>query len=142
MSEEIEERSEPEGRGPNHFVRRGQDWLPDPHRYDLSLALETRGGLFVGCGCGHAGLLRTLAHVRRHLREDLVAIAGGTHLIGAGREQLAHTISRLRELRSPVLHVNHRTGPAAFVALSQAFGERVLHRPSGTTLELESLGDK
>jgi 7,8-dihydropterin-6-yl-methyl-4-(beta-D-ribofuranosyl)aminobenzene 5'-phosphate synthase len=135
-SGEIEERSEPEGRSPHHLVRRGEDWLPDPYRDDLSLVLETGAGLFVVCGCCHAGLLNTITHVRRHFGEDPVGVAGGTHLIGAGREQLAHTVARLRELHSPILHLNHCTGPAAFVALSQAFGERVFHCPAGTTLKL------
>ena len=135
-SGEIKERSEPEGRSPHHLVRRGEDWVPDPYRDDLSLILETDAGLFVVCGCCHAGLLNTLTHVKRHFGEDPVGVAGGTHLVGAGGEQLAHTVARLRELHSPMLHLNHCTGPAAFVALSQAFGERVFHFPAGTTLEL------
>ena len=135
-SGEITERNEPEGRSAHHLVRRGEDWSPDPYRDDLSLVLETDAGLFVVCGCCHAGLLNTLLHVKDHFGEDPVAVAGGTHLVGAGPEQLAHTVSRLRELHSPVLHLNHCTGPAAFVALSQAFGERVFHCPAGAMLEL------
>jgi 7,8-dihydropterin-6-yl-methyl-4-(beta-D-ribofuranosyl)aminobenzene 5'-phosphate synthase len=135
-SGEIKERCEPEGRSPNHLVRRADGWAPDPYRDDLSLVLETGAGLFVVCGCCHAGLLNTLAHVKRHFGEDPVGIAGGTHLVGAGRVQLARAITRLRESGSPMLHLNHCTGPAAFVALSQAFGERVLHCPAGTSLEL------
>jgi 7,8-dihydropterin-6-yl-methyl-4-(beta-D-ribofuranosyl)aminobenzene 5'-phosphate synthase len=135
-SGEIAERTEPEGRSTHHLVRRGEDWSPDPYRDDLSLVLETGGGLFVVCGCCHAGLLNTLRHVRRHFGEDPVGVAGGTHLIGAGREELARTVERLRELHSPVLHLNHCTGPGAFVALSHAFEERVFHCPAGTMLEL------
>ena len=135
-SGEIEERTEPEGRSARHVVRDGNAWRPDPYRDDLSLVLETGAGPFVVCGCCHAGLLNTLTHVRRHFGEDPVGVAGGTHLVGAGREQLTHTLSRLRGFGSPMLHLNHCTGPAAFVALSQAFGERVAHCPAGTTLEL------
>jgi 7,8-dihydropterin-6-yl-methyl-4-(beta-D-ribofuranosyl)aminobenzene 5'-phosphate synthase len=135
-SGEIVERGEPEGRSPHHLVRHGEQWAPDPYRDDLSLVLETADGLFVVCGCCHAGLLNTLAHVRRHFGEDPVGVAGGTHLVSADSEQLAHTVMRLREHRSPRLHLNHCTGPAAFLALGQAFGDRVSHCPAGTTLEL------
>jgi 7,8-dihydropterin-6-yl-methyl-4-(beta-D-ribofuranosyl)aminobenzene 5'-phosphate synthase len=117
-------------------VREGDGWAPDPYRDDLSLVLETGAGLFVVCGCCHAGLLNTLAHVRRHFGEDPVGVAGGTHLIGAGTEQLDRTVARLREMGSPRLHLNHCTGPDAFVALSRAFGDRVSHCPAGTTLDL------
>jgi len=139
-SGEIETRTEAEGRSPRHLVRREGEWVPDPYRDDLSLILETDEGLFVVCGCCHAGLLNTLSHVRRHFGEDPVGVAGGTHLIGAGQEQLERTVARLRELHSPALHLNHCTGPEAFVALSLAFQGRVFHCPAGTTLELEPLG--
>jgi 7,8-dihydropterin-6-yl-methyl-4-(beta-D-ribofuranosyl)aminobenzene 5'-phosphate synthase len=135
-SGEITERPEPEGRSPHHLVRRRGGWGPDPYADDLSLVLETSAGLFVVCGCCHAGLLNTLRHVSRHFGQDPVGVAGGSHLIVAGREQLARTVEGLRELHSPVLHLNHCTGPAAFVALSKAFEGRVFHCPAGTTLEL------
>ena len=135
-SGEIVERDEPEGRSPHHLVRHGEGWAPDPYRDDLSLVLETGAGLFVVCGCCHAGLVNTLAHVKRHFGEDPVGVIGGTHLVGTGPAQLAHTVDRLREFHSPVLHLNHCTGPPAFVALSRAFGERVFHCPAGTTLDL------
>jgi 7,8-dihydropterin-6-yl-methyl-4-(beta-D-ribofuranosyl)aminobenzene 5'-phosphate synthase len=135
-SGEIEVRTEPEGRSPGHLVRSGDEWVPDPYRDDLSLVLETGAGLFVVCGCCHAGLLNTLAHVRGHFGEDPLGVAGGTHLIGAGPDQRAQTVTKLREMSSPVLHLNHCTGPAAFVALSRAFEDRVFHCPAGTTVEL------
>jgi 7,8-dihydropterin-6-yl-methyl-4-(beta-D-ribofuranosyl)aminobenzene 5'-phosphate synthase len=136
-SGEIEERNEPEGRSPHHLVRCEDEWVPDPYRDDLSLVLETGGGLFVVCGCSHAGLLNILAHVRRHFGEDVVGVAGGTHLVDAGPGQLAHAAARLREMGSPALHLNHCTGPTAFVALSRAFEGRVLHCPAGTTVDLQ-----
>jgi 7,8-dihydropterin-6-yl-methyl-4-(beta-D-ribofuranosyl)aminobenzene 5'-phosphate synthase len=136
-SGEIEERNEPEGRSPHHLVRCEDEWVPDPYRDDLSLVLETGGGLFVVCGCSHAGLLNILAHVRRHFGEDVVGVAGGTHLVGAGPAHLAHAVARLREMGSPALHLNHCTGPTAFVALARAFEGRVFHCPAGTTVDLQ-----
>lgn len=62
---EIAERPHPEGRGPYHVVRQGEAWAPDPYRDDMALVLENPAGLVLVCGCCHAGLLNTLAHVRR-----------------------------------------------------------------------------
>ncbi len=42
----------------------------------------------------------------------------------------------------PVLHVNHCSGPATFVALFQVFEGQVFHGSDTTTLELESLDEK
>ena len=131
---EIAERNEPEGRSPHHVVRSGEGWAPDPYRDDLSLVLETTRGLFVLCGCCHAGLLNTLIHVRRQFGRDPVGVAGGTHLTGASEEHLDRTVARLRDMGSPKLYLNHCTGPQAFVTLSQAFDDRVTDCPAGSTI--------
>lgn len=133
---EIVNRVEPEGRSPHHYVRSENGWAADPYRDDQSLVLETAKGLLLLCGCCHAGLLNTLEQVRSSFGSYPVAVAGGTHLIGACQAQLDRTIERLREMGSPDLHLNHCTGQRAFAVLSWAFGERVEHCPAGTVLEL------
>ena len=132
---EITERPEPEGRSPGHFVRDGAGWAPDPYRDDLSLILEVSAGLVLVCGCCHAGLLNTLAHVRRVFGRDPVAVVGGTHLISADEAHLRRLVEVLRRLGPPSLYLNHCTGQAAYVALAQAFGELVAPCPAGTVLE-------
>jgi 7,8-dihydropterin-6-yl-methyl-4-(beta-D-ribofuranosyl)aminobenzene 5'-phosphate synthase len=94
---EIRERPEPEGRSPGHFVPDGDDWQPDPYRDDMSLVLEARQGVVVICGCCHAGLLNTLAHVRRTFQRPIGAVLGGTHLIDADEAYLSHTVDELRD---------------------------------------------
>jgi 7,8-dihydropterin-6-yl-methyl-4-(beta-D-ribofuranosyl)aminobenzene 5'-phosphate synthase len=134
---EIAPRPEPEGRSPHHLVRGddGDNWLPDPYRDDLALALETASGWVVLCGCSHAGLLNTLAHVRRTFGADLVAVAGGTHLLNADKTQLEHVVAELTAYGNPRLYLNHCTGDGAYLALAQAFGERVAPCPAGAVLK-------
>jgi 7,8-dihydropterin-6-yl-methyl-4-(beta-D-ribofuranosyl)aminobenzene 5'-phosphate synthase len=133
---EITDRAEPEGRSPHHLVRGMEDWEPDPYRDDMALILETGKGLVVLCGCCHAGLLNTLAHVRRTFGVDFIAVAGGTHLLQADEAHLRRVIEVLRELSVPWLYLNHCTGQRAYVTLAQAFGEAVAPCPVGTTFEL------
>ncbi len=132
---EITDRAEPEGRSAHHLVRGVEGWEPDPYRDDMALVLETRRGLVVLCGCCHAGLLNTLAHVRRTFGVDIAAVLGGTHLLQADEAHLQHVIAVLRELGLPRLYLNHCTGQRAYLTLAQAFGERVASCPVGTTLE-------
>jgi len=131
---EITDRSEPEGRSAYHFVRGVEGWKPDPYRDDMALVLETDEGLVVLCGCCHAGLLNTLAHVRRTFGPHITAVAGGTHLLHADEAHLRRVIEVLRELGMPRLYLNHCTGLRAYVTLAQAFGERVAPCPAGTRL--------
>jgi 7,8-dihydropterin-6-yl-methyl-4-(beta-D-ribofuranosyl)aminobenzene 5'-phosphate synthase len=131
---EITDRAEPEGRSAYHLVRGMEDWEPDPYRDDMALVLETGRGLVLLCGCCHAGLLNTLAYVRRTFGVDITAVAGGTHLLQADEAYLWHVIEVLRELGLPQLYLNHCTGQRAYVTLAQAFGEVVAPCPVGTSL--------
>ena len=131
---EITGRTEPEGRSAHHLIRGPEGWEPDPYRDDLALVLETEAGLAVLCGCCHAGLLNTLAHVRRTFGPRITAVAGGTHLLQADEAHLRRVIEVLRELGVPRLYPNHCTGLRAYVTLAQAFGEKVSPCPAGTRL--------
>lgn len=149
-SGEITERMEPEGRSDRHFVPSdkntpskqnvscGHEWQPDPYRDDMSLVMETEEGLVLICGCCHAGLLNTLAHVRRTFQRRIVAVIGGTHLVEADEAHLQHVVRALRDTYgTPHLYLNHCTGQQAYVALVNAFGDRVQPCPVGTRLVLD-----
>lgn len=132
---EITPRPHPEGRSPRHVVSQGETWTPDPYQDDMALVLESTAGLVLVCGCCHAGLLNTLAHVRRTFGEAPVAVVGGTHLVSADVNHLQSLIEELGRLRAPALHLNHCTGLTAYLALALAFGEQVHPCPVGTVLE-------
>lgn len=134
----ITTRTEPEGRGANHMVRAadGTRLVPDSYEDDLSLVIQRPQGWVLVCGCCHAGLLNTLAHVRKTFGAYPTTVVGGTHLVSADAAQLKHVIEVLRPLGPPVLYLNHCTGQAAFVALATAFGDRVRPFSAGSILEL------
>ena len=135
---EIDQRPEPEGRSARHYVPDGDGWQADPYRDDMSMVMETQEGLVVILGCCHAGMLNTLAHVRRTFGQDTAIVIGGTHLAEADRAYLDHVAGALRDTyRSPRLYLNHCTGERAFIALTNAFGDRVTTCPAGTVLAFE-----
>jgi 7,8-dihydropterin-6-yl-methyl-4-(beta-D-ribofuranosyl)aminobenzene 5'-phosphate synthase len=133
---EITDRAEPEGRSAHHLVRGVEGWESDPYRDDMALVLETGRGWVVLCGCCHAGLLNTLAHVRRTFGVDITAVAGGTHLLQADKVHLRRVVEVLKELGLPRLYLNHCTGQRAYVILAQALGEEIAPCPAGTTFEI------
>jgi len=134
----ITDRPELEGRSSTHVVPQDDGWRADPYEDDMSLVIESGGGLVLVCGCCHAGLLNTLAHVTRHFGRQPVAVLGGTHLVSAGTSELQHIVDVLRHQYQPMeLYPNHCSGEQAFVALSVAFPGRVHALPAGTTLTFE-----
>jgi 7,8-dihydropterin-6-yl-methyl-4-(beta-D-ribofuranosyl)aminobenzene 5'-phosphate synthase len=104
------------------------------------LVLQTSQGLVVVCGCCHAGLLNTLAHIRLYFYQPLKAIIGGTHLAGAVPETLDRVVAELGnhcEGSVPDLYLNHCTGEVALFRLAHAFGEKVHPCPAGLVLIFE-----
>jgi len=134
---EVASRREPEGRSVHHLVREGMGWVPDPYQDDMSLVVEVGSGLFLLCGCCHAGLLNTLSRVQRVFERPIVAIAGGTHLASASTDHLQHVSQTLLETASlRRVYPNHCSGEVAFHALLLALGSDIVRPcPAGTGLD-------
>ncbi len=145
---EIGERTEFEGRSKGHLMAEGEALVPDAYRDDMALVLrspltETGAGhagdrLTLLCGCCHAGLLNTLAHVARIFPQPVALIVGGLHLAGVAERDLQRACEALRHM--PTLervYASHCTGETAFLALAQALGPGVVRTaPTGTTIEI------
>ncbi|MGC9399671.1 MAG: MBL fold metallo-hydrolase [Anaerolineae bacterium] len=120
---EITSRPYPEGRSRRHTVVEDGAHLPDPYTDDLSLVLETDAGLFLLCGCCHAGLLNTLAQVRSRWDAPIVGIGGGTHLMGATQATLDQTVATLKGLEAlRIAWLGHCSGDAFLKAVQNALG--------------------
>lgn len=137
-SGEIAPRPEPVGGSSHHLVREGEDWIPDPYRDDMALVVEVDSGLLLLCGCCHAGLLNTLAHVQRIFGRPVVTIAGGTHLLTANAEHLQRVCKTILEMESVQrIYLNHCSGEGAFQALLLTLGPHIVRScPAGTRLDL------
>ncbi|MGQ9467625.1 MAG: MBL fold metallo-hydrolase [Anaerolineae bacterium] len=138
---EIVHRPEPEGSSPHHFVRGEAGLESDSYQDDISLVVEVASGLVLLCGCCHAGLLNTMAHVEQTFHQPIVAVIGGTHLITADDEHLGRIRRKLTEAGSVrAVYLNHCSGEPAYVSLLLALGPDVVHRcPAGTRIDLEEL---
>jgi len=107
----------------------------DPITDDQALWIETRAGLVVCLGCGHAGLVNTLDHVRRVSGTARIrAVIGGFHLVQAGEERIARTLAALESAAPELIVPCHCTGEGAVAALKRVLGARVLAGHAGLTL--------
>ncbi len=133
-SGEITRRPHPEGSSAHHFIKdtKGkEEYTSDPYEDDFSLIIEGKDGLFLLCGCCHAGLLNTIEHVQRRWDEPLIGIAGGMHLTSASEEVIDQTVTALRALGlrqgRPLRYLwpGHCSGDAFQRTLAQAFGPAI-----------------
>jgi 7,8-dihydropterin-6-yl-methyl-4-(beta-D-ribofuranosyl)aminobenzene 5'-phosphate synthase len=136
-SGEISDRPEFEGRGQGLLMASADGLVADAYRDDMALILRSDDRVALLCGCCHAGLLNTLAHVERTFSLPVTLIIGGLHLIDLARDDLERATATLAAIPG-LQHVypGHCTGEAAFLALAQALGPAVVHTGSaGTVIE-------
>lgn len=108
---------------------------PDPLLDDQALFFDTNKGIVVVFGCAHAGVINTLNHVQRITGgRPIHAILGGLHLLAAGEERMANTLSAFRSLNIQRIAAAHCTGFAAVAQLWAAFPGRCSPCPVGASL--------
>jgi 7,8-dihydropterin-6-yl-methyl-4-(beta-D-ribofuranosyl)aminobenzene 5'-phosphate synthase len=116
--------------------QRSEDYPPDTLADDRAMILDTAKGLVVLLGCSHRGVINTLNHVSQITGRDTIhAILGGLHLGKATNEKLADVVDHLRAFGLEKIGPGHCTGPKAFVALSNAFEEKVFLNTVGSVME-------
>ena len=98
---------------------RVEDNVPE----DSALVFDTREGIVVLTGCGHAGVVNIGEYARHVVGEQpLLAVVGGLHLFAASDETLVWTGSKLKSLGLMNLLAGHCTGIEATYRLRTATG--------------------
>lgn len=120
-----------------HFKCKINDsWEKDSVIDDQSLVLQTLEGLVVITGCCHSGLLNTCNKAKELFNDDIHAIIGGVHMVFSKKQKVEQVISNIkRELKKPILYLNHSTGTKAIRMMKKEFGENIVRDCSvGTTI--------
>lgn len=111
---------------------------PDPLNDDQAMYIETRKGLVVLLGCGHAGVVNTLEHIAQLTRLDRFhAVIGGMHLLESQSDRIARTITALLDYHVQEVAPLHCTGDAATAALRQAWPRGFHHLSAGANLTIQ-----
>jgi 7,8-dihydropterin-6-yl-methyl-4-(beta-D-ribofuranosyl)aminobenzene 5'-phosphate synthase len=96
-----------------------EDTIPE----DAAVVVDTKDGLIIINGCGHAGIVNTAEYARSFLRPAPVhAVIGGLHLFAATDAQVAWTAGKLREFGLAYLLGAHCTGIEATYRLRELVG--------------------
>ncbi|MCW8876501.1 MAG: MBL fold metallo-hydrolase [Kangiellaceae bacterium] len=84
-----------------------EDNIPE----DMSLVINTKQGLVLISGCGHAGIINTMEHAVNKIPSDKVFTAiGGFHLVSADDKHLEWTANKLKSFGLKNLMGAHCTG--------------------------------
>lgn len=97
--------------------------VEDTVREDMALVVQTSQGLVVLFGCGHAGVINTLEHIRKTIDPSPIkTIIGGLHLFAADEAHLSWTASQLKKFGVQQLLGAHCTGVEAVYRIRELAG--------------------
>lgn len=103
---------------------------------ELSLAINTPGGMVTLVGCAHPGIDK-IVEAASAINPRIHFIAGGFHLVVANDADIERIITALHDtFKVDYVAPGHCTGEPAFTALKRTFGERYRYAGLGTTLAL------
>ena len=115
-----------------------EDNIPE----DQSVAIVTGKGVILVSGCGHAGIINTLAQVGQRIDDGPVhAAIGGFHLVNASDDHLKWTASQLKGFGVANIVGAHCTGINALYSLREMLGltrQSAVVGSVGDHFELES----
>jgi 7,8-dihydropterin-6-yl-methyl-4-(beta-D-ribofuranosyl)aminobenzene 5'-phosphate synthase len=104
-------------------VRRDGKDIEDTVPEDMALVFQTEQGLVELFGCGHAGVINTLEHVRKTIDPRPVkAVIGGLHLFQNDDKQLTWTAEQLKAFGLQQLVGAHCTGIEAVFRIREVAG--------------------
>ncbi len=104
-------------------VRSATGDLEDTVPEDMTLVFRTKQGLVYLFGCGHAGVINTLAYTRTSIDPSPVkAVIGGLHLFAADDQHLAWTAGQLKAYGVQQLVGAHCTGIEAVYRIRELAG--------------------
>ena len=95
--------------------------IPDPFGDEVAVVLEAGRELALISGCSHVGILSMCHRVAQQFGRPVTTFIGGTHLMAAGEERIAHTCAQLKEWGLERLGACHCNGERAAVYFQEHF---------------------
>jgi 7,8-dihydropterin-6-yl-methyl-4-(beta-D-ribofuranosyl)aminobenzene 5'-phosphate synthase len=81
--------------GRDTYLKTDRGFVEDSVPEDMSMVIVTTKGLVMLSGCGHSGIINTLAYIQQNIPGKLYAADGGFHLLNADEQQLDFTAKYL-----------------------------------------------
>jgi len=105
---------------------------------DISVAAHVKEkGIVVVTGCGHAGIVNILRHIRSLKGgQKIHGIIGGFHLIEASETRILKTVKGLKEFEPDWITAGHCTGFRAQVELFNTFKDRFSPLCTGMVVDI------
>ncbi|MBW1971213.1 MAG: MBL fold metallo-hydrolase [Deltaproteobacteria bacterium] len=122
----------------NFFCESDDKYVKDNVMDDKAVIIRLKEkGIFLICGCCHAGLINTLKYAYELTKEKKVfGIIGGLHMAGATDERIEKTIEHLKKYNPSIIVPMHCTGIKESAILWNVFKDKIKFLLVGESLEI------
>jgi 7,8-dihydropterin-6-yl-methyl-4-(beta-D-ribofuranosyl)aminobenzene 5'-phosphate synthase len=106
---------------------------------EQALIVRTEQGVIVITGCAHPGIVNIVKKAKDLLREDLLLVMGGFHLMGQSQGSIEKIISQFRDLGVRLVGPCHCSGDTTRELFQKEYAENYINIGVGKTINLHEL---
>ena len=107
----------------------------DQMRDDQAIIIKMKDGIIVISGCAHAGIINTIKRaIEITKKEEIKAVIGGFHLIGAQDTRIDKTVEELMKMNIKRVMPGHCTGEKAMIKMANNLKNRYRRIMAGDTI--------
>jgi len=109
-------------------------WGADFELREISLAMDTPGGVVLVVGCSHTTIEKIVQQTKATINKPIHLILGGLHLLPAKDDQIKAIAAFLHDdAKVEFVAPAHCTGEPAFGILKESFGDKYVYTGLGST---------
>ncbi|KOA19438.1 ribonuclease BN [Clostridium homopropionicum DSM 5847] len=97
----------------NMQLKLGENFIVDPFKDEIAIAIETKKGLLLLVGCSHCGIINTIETIKNRTNKNIYGVIGGTHLIEADEDRIDKTLEYFKNINLKFIGLSHCTGKKA-----------------------------
>jgi 7,8-dihydropterin-6-yl-methyl-4-(beta-D-ribofuranosyl)aminobenzene 5'-phosphate synthase len=93
---------------------------------EQSLAINTKKGLIIICGCSHPGIINIIKKFKETLNKDVYQVLGGFHLMNKTEPEMNEIIDQMKIMGVKKCSATHCTGKKQIQMIKEAFGDHFI----------------
>jgi len=106
---------------------------------EQSLIIRTERGLIIITGCAHPGIVEIVKRAKELLKDNVLLVVGGFHLLGYNEGKVREIVSDLKSLGVKYVAPCHCSGDLARKVFKEVYGDRYINVGVGKVITMKDL---
>ncbi len=120
----------------NYFRKIYDNYILDNMEDEIALAIDTKKGIILVCGCSHIGIANITENIKRRTGKNIYGIIGGLHLKKANEERMKKVLNYFSENNIKFFRVSHCTGEN-FIKMLKSITDDFVYNATGDKIIID-----